>query len=195
MALQEKNESQNQLSKSSTPVDEKQNISKGKLPTGSSIITARLEELEALPHRHAFLHWGAFILSLFSLVILSTWVLSSHGSVPIGWILLDIGLGVLFAVEFFTRSGFRWNRAAYLRTHFFDFVAIIPALVLVNHGFAIEGVWVWIILVARFARVIDRLLGDGFVRRNVLALLEGFLEETTDRVLQRIIMQCPVGYG
>jgi hypothetical protein len=188
MVLQEENESQNQLSRSSTAVNEKQNIGKGKLPTGSSIITARLEELEALPHRHAFLHWGAFILSLISLVMLSTWVFSSQGPVPIGWILLDIGLGVFFAVEFFTRSGFRWNRAAYLRTHFFDFVAIIPALALVNHGIVIELVWLWVIVVARFARVIDRLLGDGFVRRNVLALLEGFLEETTDRVLRRIIV-------
>ena len=75
----------------------------------------------------------------------------------------------------------------YLRTRFFDFVAIVPALALVHHGFVIEGVWVWLILVARAARVVDRFLGDGFVRRNVLALVEGFEEEITDRVLERII--------
>jgi len=34
---------------------------------------------------------------------------------------------------------------------------------------------------------VDRFLGDGFVRRNILALVEGFEEELTDRVLERII--------
>jgi hypothetical protein len=107
--------------------------------------------------------------------------------VPTAWIIFDIGLGVVTVVEFFTRSGFKWNRGAYLATHFFDFVAIVPALALVNHGIVIQLVWVWIILVARFIRVIDRLGGDGFVQRNIWALLEGFEEEITDRVLQRII--------
>jgi hypothetical protein len=102
-------------------------------------------------------------------------------------VLLDIGLGVVFAIEFFTRSGFRWNRATYLLTRFFDFVAIVPALALVHHGFAMEGVWVWIILVARAARAVDRFLGDGFILRNILALVEGFEEGITDRVLERII--------
>jgi hypothetical protein len=76
-----------------------------------------------------------------------------------------------------------------LRTRFFDFIAIIPALALVNHGFVLESAWVWIILIARFTRVIDRLLGDGFLRRNIWALVEGFEEEMTDRVLQRIIIR------
>jgi hypothetical protein len=120
-------------------------------------------------------------------MLLLTWVFSSEGSVPGGWILLDIGLGVVFAIEFFTRSGFRWERGTYWRTRFFDFVAIVPALALVHHGLIFEGIWVWLIIVARAARVVDRFLGDGFVRRNVLALLEGFEEELTDRVLERII--------
>jgi hypothetical protein len=77
-----------------------------------------------------------------SLLLLLTWVLTHQGTVPTPWILLDIGLGVVFAVEFFTRSGFRWGRTTYLSTHFFDFVAIVPALALVHHGFVIEGVWV-----------------------------------------------------
>ena len=106
---------------------------------------------------------------------------------PGGWVWLDVGLGVIFAIEFFTRSGFRWGRLAYLRSRFFDFVAIVPALALVHHGFVIEGVWVWLILVARAVRVVDRFLGDGFVQRTVLALVEGFEEEMTDLVLQRII--------
>jgi len=50
-------------------------------------------------------------------------------------------------------------------------------LALVNHGLVLENVWVWIILIARFARVVDRLLGDGFLRRKCLALVEGFEEE------------------
>jgi hypothetical protein len=104
-------------------------------------------------------------------------------------VIFDIGLGVVTAVELFTRSGFKWNRGSYMATHFFDFVAIIPALALVNHGIAIELVWVWIILVARFGRVIDRLGGDGFVQRNIWALVAGCEEEITDRVLQRIILR------
>jgi hypothetical protein len=115
------------------------------------------------------------------------WVFSSHGPVPTAWVIFDIGLGIVTVVEFFTRSGFKWSRGAYLATHFFDFVAIIPALALVNHGIAIQLVWVWIILVARFVRAIDRLGGDGFVQRNIWALLEGFEESITDRVLQRIV--------
>jgi hypothetical protein len=187
MTLQKKGEPQNQLPKTPTDIDTRDDITKGELPKGISTIAARLEELELLPHRHAALHWAAFALSLLSLVLLAIWVFSSRGAVPSAWIMVDIGLGVVFAVEFFTRSGFRWGRAAYLRTRFFDFIAIVPALVLVHHGFAIEGVWVWLILVARAVRVVDRFLGDGFVQRTVLALVGGFEEEITDRVLERII--------
>ncbi len=147
----------------------------------------RLEELEALPRRNPVLHWVAFVLSMFSLILLSAWVFSSRGPVPTGWIIFDIGLCAIAVVEFLTRSGFKWNRGAYLTSHLFEFIAIIPVLLLVNHGFVIEAVWVWIILVARFARTIDRLAGDGFVQRNIWALVEGFEEELTDRVLQRII--------
>ena len=103
------------------------------------------------------------------------------------YVILDISLGVIFAVEFFTRSGFRWGRISYLRTRFFDFIAIVPVLWLVHHGYPWQSVWLWIIFVARAIRVIDRLLGDGFIGRNVLALVEGFEEQITDRVLERII--------
>jgi hypothetical protein len=180
MTLQKKVEPQNQLPKTTADVDGQE------LPSNSTI-AERLEELESLPRRSAVLHWAAFTLSLLSLLLLSTWVFSSQGAVPSALVLLDIGLGVVFAVEFFTRSGFRWGWSTYLGTHFFDFIAIVPALALVNQGFVIEGVWVWLILVARVARVVDRFLGDGFVRRTALALVEGFEEEITDRVLERII--------
>jgi hypothetical protein len=162
-------------------------ITEKTLPAGETTIEARLEELESRPRRNHFLHWGAFFLSLVSLILLSIWVFSSRGPVPTPWIVFDIGLGIVTAIEFFTRSGFRWDKAGYLRSRFFDFFAIIPALALVNHGLALENVWVWIILIARFVRSMDRLLGDGFVQRNIWALAEGFEEEITDRVLQRII--------
>jgi hypothetical protein len=155
----------------------------------------RLDKLEALPHRTPALHWAAFVLSLLSLAMLATWVFSSRGPVPGVWIWIDIGLGAIFLLEFFTRSGFRWGKGAYVRTRFFDFIAIVPALALVNHGFAIEGVWVWLILVARVIRVIDRLLGDGFVQRTVLAVVEGFEEEITDRVLDRIVARIKADMG
>jgi hypothetical protein len=187
MTLQKKVEPKNKLPKTPVVIDGQDDITKEELPEGNLTIAARLEELESLPHRNSVLHWAAFTLSLLSLIILSTWAFSSQKSVPSAWVLLDIGLGVVLAFDFLTHSGFRWNRATYLRTHFFDFVAIVPALALVNHGFAIEGVWVWLILVARAARVVDRFLGDGFVQRNALALVDGFEEELTDRVLERII--------
>jgi energy-coupling factor transporter transmembrane protein EcfT len=183
MALQKKVQPPNKLVEN----DMKDNSTKNAAPHGGGSLEARIEELEALPRRNPILHWIAFVLSLISLILLTMWVFSSHGPVPTAWVIFDIGLGIVTVVEFFTRSGFKWSRGAYLATHFFDFVAIIPALALVNHGIAIQLVWVWIILVARFVRAIDRLGGDGFVQRNIWALLEGFEESITDRVLQRIV--------
>lgn len=159
------------------------------VPAADVTLEARIEELEARPRRNHILHWAAFFLSLISLILLAVWVFSSRGTVPTPWIVFDIGLGAVSAIEFFTRSGFQWDKGGYVRSRFFDFVAIIPALALVNHGLGLEIVWVWIILFARFIRAIDRLLGDGFVQRNIWALLEGFEEELTDRVLQRIILR------
>jgi hypothetical protein len=159
----------------------------GESPRNNLTPGTRLKELESMPRRNPALHWAAFVLSLLSLIILGAWVFSSQGPVSLFWILADIGLGAVFTVEYFTRSGFRWDRTTYLRTHIFDFIAIVPALAIVNHGLAIQGVWVWLILVARFARVVDRFLGDGFIRRNLWALIEGVEEELTDRIMERII--------
>ena len=170
-----------------TGFNEKNDTTKNTMPVNSASLEDRLEELEALPRRNPILHWIAFALSLVSLILLAIWIFSARQSVPTTWVIFDIGLGIFTVIEFLTRSGFKWNRGAYLRTHFFDFVAIVPALALVNQGIALELVWVWIILVARFVRVIDRLGGDGFVQRNIWALVEGFEEEITDRVLQRIV--------
>jgi len=178
MFLQKKAHSNKKLIKNDTI------IAKSAAPAS---LEARIEKLEALPRRNPILHWSAFVIALVSLIILSFWVFGGHGPVPAVWVVVDIGIGIISLIEFFTRSGFRWDSGAYLRSHFFDFVAIVPALLLVKHGIAIELVWVWIILVARFIRVIDRLGGDGFVQRNIWALIEGMEEEITDRVLQRII--------
>ena len=161
--------------------------SKQGLPKKKATIEERLDELESLPRRNVILHWAAFILSLLSLIILATWIFSSRGLVPTVWVAVDIGLGVVLALEFFTRSGFRRDGFIYFRTRFFDFVAIVPALALVHHGFIGELVWIWIILAARATRMVDRLLGDGFANRNALALIEGLEEEITDRVLERIV--------
>ena len=170
-------------------IDAKDSKSKQVLSKNKISIEERLEQLESLPRRNPILHWVAFLLSLFSLIILAIWVFSSRGPVPNVWIIADIGLGVVLAIEFFTRSGFRWDGVTYFRTRFFDFVAIIPALALVHNGYIWEGVWVWIILAARATRMVDRLLGDGFVNRNSLALIEGLEEEITDRVLERIVVR------
>ena len=147
----------------------------------------RLEELEALPLRNPVLHWVAFAVALVSLVLLARWGLGPPAAVPKSAAVLDIALGAISAIEFFTRSGFRWQRGKYLRAHFFDFVAIVPALALTAFALVGGGGWVWVFIVARLIRFVDRFLGDGFVTRNVLALVEGFEEEITDRVLQRIV--------
>jgi hypothetical protein len=62
---------------------------------------------------------------------------------------------------------------------------MVPVLALVHHGFPLE-VWVWIILVARVMRAMT-ILGDGFIVRNVLALIDGVEEELTDRVFLKIL--------
>ncbi|MGA9695971.1 MAG: hypothetical protein WBQ62_06130 [Dehalococcoidales bacterium] len=185
MVLQKKVPPQDEL----ILVNGKNTANKNKIAEDAALLEARLEELESRPRRNHMLHWSAFVIALFSLILLSVWVFSSRGPVPAVWVMIDIGIGIISLIEFFTRSGFRWDRGAYLRSHFFDFVAIVPGLALVNHGFAIQMVWVWIILVARFVRVIDRLGGDGFVQRNIWGLIEGLEEEITDRVLQRIIIR------
>jgi hypothetical protein len=187
MVLKEKDKPQKDLIQTQTENEGQKDIIEGELSKKKAPINARLEEMEALPRRNFILHWAAFSLSLLSLILLSIWVFGSRGAVSTLWIIIDIGLGVIFATEFFTRSGFHWYHIKYLRSHFFEFFAIVPALALVNHGFVIEGIWVWFILVARFIRAVDRFLGDGFVTHNLLALLEGIEEEITDRVLMRIV--------
>jgi len=148
---------------------------------------SRIAELEAAPRRGRALHWAAFAGAVFSFLLLAGWMASPDAPVPQGVLLLDLLLSAAAVAEFFTRSGFHWDKLRYVRAHVFDFFAMVPALWLVLRGFPYEGWWVWLLLAARATRAVDRVLGDGFVRRKIVALLEAFEEETTDRVMLRIL--------
>jgi hypothetical protein len=148
---------------------------------------ARVNSFLVRPYRNPVLHWAAFVVSMVALAPPSYWLANSQSPLPGGWVLFDILLSVFFVIEFFTRSGFRWNPASYIRTRFFDFIAIVPLLVLVYFNVPWKEGWVWIILAFRVIRSIDRVLGDDFFPRNIFALAEGFEEELTDRVTLRII--------
>jgi|WetSurMetagenome_2_1015567.scaffolds.fasta_scaffold54123_2 voltage-gated potassium channel len=158
----------------------------------SPVRASHLSEICKLSHRRGPLYWTAVLLSVISLGIIVAWIVSFRPDVPTTLIWLDIALGIFFAVEFFTRHGLRWNWVGYIETRFFDFIAIVPFLVLLYYKIPYDQIWLWIVLAARCFRVIDRLLGDGFIRRNVLALVEGLEEEITDRVLLRIISRIEI---
>ena len=115
---------------------------------------AKLEALDSKPRRHPLFHWSAIALSVISLAILIIAMVQFpvpterlQDAIPMPLKLFDIGLGVFFAVEFFTRSGFRWDPVGYARTHFFDFVAMAPAILLFHHGIPTEGLWIWLVLI------------------------------------------------
>jgi hypothetical protein len=187
MTLPKNNENPDQIYESPVTANAEAEMSEAEVTRIKSELVTQLEAMESKKRRHPALHWGAFALSVISLALLVGWVFSSRGHVTSVWIWLEVGVAVFFCLEFVTRSGFRWDRAGYIRSRFFEFVAIIPVLVMVNHGLWGENYWVWLVFVLRIFRVIDRALGDGFIKRNVLALVEGFEEEITDRVLQRIV--------
>ncbi len=147
----------------------------------------RIRDIASRPRRHPVLHWTAFVLALVSASLPVAWLIRPEAVTAITWIWLDVGLSLFFAGEFLTRDGFRWNRSGYLRSRAFEFVAIVPVLVLTHYGVIFSQTWVWLILIARVVRAIDRLLGDGFIERNIFALIEAFEEEITDRVLLRIM--------
>ena len=146
-----------------------------------------LREIVAKPHRHPVLHWAAFVLSLVALSPPIFWILGSAEAETTFWVWFDVGISAFFMVEFFTRSGFRWNPVGYSASRFYDFIAVVPVGILVYFAVPFVGVLLWIIFVARIIRAIDRLLGDGFVKRNILALTASFEEEITDRVIIRML--------
>jgi len=155
--------------------------------TSESRLVSNVEAIDSRPRRNRFLHWSGFVLALISFLLLVNWMVLPETALKPQWFWLDIGISILSAFEFFTRSGFRWDPVKYVRGRFFDFVAIAPALLLIYYDVPFLWVWVWIILVARFVRAVDRLLGDGFFQRNTLAMVGAFEEEISDRVLLRLM--------
>jgi len=158
----------------------------------STVRAAHLREICMLSHRRGPLYWTAFLSSLISLGITVAWIVSFSPNLPIILVWMDVALGIFFTAEFLTRHGLHWNWVGYIESRFFDFIAIVPVLLLVYYQIPYANIWLWVILAARLIRVIDRLLGDGFLRRNILALIEGFEEEITDRVLFRIISRIEI---
>ncbi len=150
------------------------------LPAGS-----RLRDIYNRPHRSPLLHWLALVLSLASLALLVWWLVAPPERVPAAWLWADVALSIFFVGEFVTRSGFQWDRGGYSRTHFFDFLAMVPVLVLAYFQVPFAIIGIWLVLIMRIIRVVDRLLGDGFIQRNFFALIDGIEEEISDRVILR----------
>lgn len=136
--------------------------------------------------RPRWLHWLAWFASIVSvLLILNTW-----GGPP--WAdfqvvrQLDLWIAIGFAVEFFTRSGFRQDKLKYAKWRWFDFLAMIPVIFLLPY-LSFYRWFIWIVLIARIGRMVDRTLGDGFVKRHFLAFTQAIEEEISDRVLLNIM--------
>jgi hypothetical protein len=147
----------------------------------------RLEVLDSRRRRSGVMHWVAVLFALASLGILIFGMVAFRRPLPAQWVWLDFAICIFFFFEFFTRSGFHWHGLKYARTHIFDFIAIVPVLLFLHHGVFIEGLWVWLVLVARSIRALDRILGDGFLEHNFFGLLEGLETEITDKVVLRIM--------
>lgn len=140
-------------------------------------------------HRRArWLHWLAWAAAVAAIVVLAFAAFGEPGretAMALGW--TDLGLTLAFAVEIFTRSGWRRDGWKYLAWRWFDFIAMVPLVFLFPLRLDSILIWVWIVLVMRLVRLVDRTLGDGFVQRNALALLSAVEEEISDRVLLSII--------
>jgi len=147
----------------------------------------RLEVLDSRRRRNGVMHWVAMLIALASLGILIFGMVAFKRPSPAQWVWLDSVLCIFFFFEFFTRSGFHWYGLKYARTHIFDFIAIVPVFLFLHHGVFIESLWVWLVLVARSIRALDRILGDGFLEHNFFGLLEGLETEITDKVVLRIM--------
>ncbi len=144
--------------------------------------------------RSRLLHWAAWLLAILALAILVVAILGQvEASVAWKLAFVDLALTALFAVEFFTRSGWRTQRARYLRWRWFDFIAMVPAGLGLVQGWPL---WIiWIVLVCRTIRALDRTLGDGFLQKQLLILVAGFEEEITDRVVDRVLVRWQAEIG
>lgn len=137
--------------------------------------------------RPRWLHWLAWLASIVSFVVLAVpLVTEREEALPATWRQLDLWICLGFTLEFFTRSGFRQGGWRYARWRGFDFLGMVPVVFL--DGFVQLPAWLlWLVLVARLTRMVDRTLGDGFVKRNALALVEAVEEEISDRVVGKIM--------
>jgi len=172
-----------------TPGEE--NISSGqKIKKEQAVPAAQLHRLEAMDsrkRRNPLIHWVAIVLALLSLGLLIFGMIAFNSPLTLAYVWLDLALSLFFFVEFFTRSGLRWHGGKYILTHLFDFVAIVPVFLFLYHGVFAESLWVWLVLIARAIRSIDRILSDGFFEHNIFALVEGLEAEITDCVVLRIM--------
>lgn len=142
----------------------------------------------AAPRRRSrLLHWTAWAAAVVTLAMMLLVVARpvGPGLTPL-FLALDAAFAVFFAFEFFTRTGWRQSRAAYLRWRWFDFLAMVPVLA-VPTGFPAHALLFWVVLGCRAIRATDRTLGDGFVQRNLLVVLSVLEEEISDRVILKII--------
>lgn len=149
----------------------------------SSLPASQPTHLDA--SRSRALHWLAWATALVSIAVLVLWNWGPGDprvSTALQWV--DVGLAVFFAFEFFTRTGWRRSRTAYLKWRWFDFVALVPATVL---GPVAVAPIVWVVLICRIIRLADRTLGDGYVQRNALLLMTAVEEEISDRVLEKML--------
>jgi len=136
--------------------------------------------------RPRWLHWLSWFASIVSvLLILNTWGGPAWADFQVVRH-LDLWIAIVFALEFFTRSGFRQDKLKYAKWRWFDFLAMIPVIFLIPYVSFYQW-FIWIVLIARIVRMVDRTLGDGFVKRHFLALTQAIEEEISDRVLLNIM--------
>ncbi|WP_185981750.1 ion transporter [Skermania sp. ID1734] len=113
-------------------------------------------------------------LAIAAAVVMAIWV--SYPTLQDPWfravLYADVAVCVLFVADFVWRwRGARW-RLQFLGWNFFDVAAFIPALVLPD---SVRSIGV-VILLARLARVVNRIFGDEFV----LKVLGGVTEFVVD---------------
>jgi len=140
-----------------------------------------------MPSRPRWLHWLAWLASIASFAVLAVPLLFGRIGIEEGVLAqTDLWLCVAFALEFFTRSGLRQQGWAYAKWRWFDFLAMVPVLFIEQYANVLTW-FLWLVLIARLVRMVDRTLGDGFVKRNALALVEAVEEEISDRVVLKIL--------
>lgn len=136
-------------------------------------------------HRSRTLHWLAWGGALISMAIAAIWMWTAPSANLLTLIQgVDVALALLFAAEFFTRTGWQKSRLTYVKWRWFDFVAIVPITAL--GPLSVPAIF-WVVFVCRAIRLVDRTLGDGFVQRKVIGLASIAEEEISDRVLVKML--------